>query len=215
MIAAGALSSMAQSNVYSLNVVGYYNVTLTNGYQLFANQLDLDGTGTNNTAATVFGTNLPNLSQVLTWNGSSFGSVTYKTSSGFTGAQLPAVNLALNPGNGVFVLLNASAPVTTVTVVGTVMQSGSGVVVPYVPGYNLLSSQAPLAGGVQTTLGYIPNNLDQVLTWNASIQNYNAKSTYKASSGAWSGGEPQIAIGQSFFVFTADSGSWTNTFVVQ
>ena len=58
LLAAGALTSMAQSNVFSLNVVGYYNLSLTNGFQLVANQLDLDGTGVNNTLQSVFGTSL-------------------------------------------------------------------------------------------------------------------------------------------------------------
>jgi len=216
LCAAGALSSMAQ-NVYSLNVVGYYNVALTNGYQLFANQLDVDGTGTNNTLVTVFSTNLPNLSQVLTWNNAqaTYLSVTYKTaSSSFTGANIAACNAAVNPGNGVFVFLGPSAAPTTLTVVGQVMQKGAGVPVGYTPGYNIVSSQAPLSGGVQTTLGYIPNNLDHVLIWNNAQSQY-ISSTYKTSTGLWGGGEPQIAVGASFFLQTTATGSWTNTFVVQ
>src|SRR5882762_6016565 len=61
ILAAGAATSMAQ--VYSLNVVGYVTVNLTNQaptrLTLVANQLDLDGTGTNNTLLTFLGTNLP------------------------------------------------------------------------------------------------------------------------------------------------------------
>ena len=43
---------MAQ-NVYSLNVVGYINIPLVEGFNLVANQLDFDGTGLNNTPANV------------------------------------------------------------------------------------------------------------------------------------------------------------------
>src|SRR5882672_6022591 len=64
MLAAGAATCMAQGNVYSLNVVGYINVSYTNKFQMVANQLDLDGSGTNNTVQTVFGTNVPSLSTV-------------------------------------------------------------------------------------------------------------------------------------------------------
>src|SRR3954470_8755678 len=47
-LAAGAATSMAQSNVYSLNVVGYYNVPVpANQLVLVANQLNT----TNNTIA--------------------------------------------------------------------------------------------------------------------------------------------------------------------
>src|ERR1051325_7668433 len=48
--AAGLASSMAQSNVYSLNVVGYYNVVIPGGTKvMLANQLNT----TNNTLAGV------------------------------------------------------------------------------------------------------------------------------------------------------------------
>ena len=68
---------MAQSNVYSLNVVGYINVSYTNRFQMVANQLDLDGTGTNNTVQTVFSTNVPGLTTVYTFTpGSGYASAT-------------------------------------------------------------------------------------------------------------------------------------------
>ena len=52
-LVAGVATSMAQSNVYSLNVVGYYNVPVTaNQYVMIANQLNT----TNNT----IGSLLPN-----------------------------------------------------------------------------------------------------------------------------------------------------------
>src|ERR1044071_5172553 len=76
LLAASAVSSMAQGSVYSLNVVGYINVTLTNGFNLIANQLDLNGTlnFTNNTVTAVLGTNLPANSKAYA----------YDTSSGYT-----------------------------------------------------------------------------------------------------------------------------------
>ena len=50
ILAAGLASSMAQSNVYSLNVVGYYNVVIPGGTKVMvANQLNT----TNNTLAGV------------------------------------------------------------------------------------------------------------------------------------------------------------------
>jgi len=53
-LAAGLVTSQAQP-VYSANVVGYMNVPLPSGqYISMANQLDFDGTGTNNNVGTVF-----------------------------------------------------------------------------------------------------------------------------------------------------------------
>lgn len=210
---------MAQSNVYSLNVVGYINLSLTNGYQMVANQLDLDGTGTNNTLGSVFSTNLPNLTQVLAWTASSqsFVLATYRASTGaFAGDTADVTSMGIQPGEGVFVSLSPAAAPTTVTLVGTVLQAGSGVSYSLPTGYSIASSQAPLAGGVQTTLGYPAGNLDQVLTWSIPASSY-VLSTYRASTGAWSGGEPQIGVGESFFVnvHAATGVTWTNTFTVQ
>jgi hypothetical protein len=219
LVAAGALSSMAQSNVYSLNVVGYVNISLTNGYQMIANQLDADGTGTNNTLATVFGTALPNLTQVLSWDpvAQTFDVSTYRTStSAFAGNTAGVTATGIQMGQGVFVNLPAAAAATTVTTVGTVMQAGAGVPAVLPQGYSLVSSQAPIAGGVKSTLGYPAGNLDQILTWDIPSQSYTL-STYRASTGLFTGGEPQIAVGQSFFakVAAAAGVTWTNTFVVQ
>lgn len=218
LVAAGALSSMAQSNVYSLNVVGYINLSLTNGYQMIANQLDLDGTGTNNTLSSVFSTNLPNLTTLLAWNASAqtFVAATYRASSGqFAGDPTDVTTFGIQPGEGLFVNLSGSAAPTTVTLVGTVLQAGSGIAYALPSGYSIASSQAPLSGGVQTTLGYPAGNLDAVLTWSIATGTYNA-STYRSSSGAWTGGEPQITVGESFFVnvHSATGVTWTNTFVV-
>jgi hypothetical protein len=220
LVAAGALSSMAQSNVYSLNVVGYVNISLTNGYQMVANQMDLDGTGTNNTLASVFGTALPNLTQVLAWNpaGQTFVLSTYRASTGvFGGDPADVTTFGLQPGQGVFVNLNNSAAPTTITTVGTVMQAGSGVPAKLPQGYSIVSSQAPLSGGLTTVLGYPAGNLDQALTWDVVNQTY-VLSTYRAATSTWGGaGEPNVAVGQSLFVnvHSAAGATWTNTFVVQ
>src|SRR5436309_353228 len=50
VLAAGAATSMAQSNVYSLNIVGYCNVPVKGGYSFLSNPLD----NGNNSATTLF-----------------------------------------------------------------------------------------------------------------------------------------------------------------
>jgi hypothetical protein len=67
-LAAGALSTMAQSNVYSLNIVGYANVSVPAGNFTYSNPLDLDGT---NNADNVLAA-LPDASIVAVWTGNSF-----------------------------------------------------------------------------------------------------------------------------------------------
>src|SRR5260370_42625696 len=63
-LAAGAVTSMAQSNVYSLNVVGYVNKSFQNGFfTLVCNPLD-DGT---NTLGSIL-QNPPDNTQVFRWS---------------------------------------------------------------------------------------------------------------------------------------------------
>jgi hypothetical protein len=216
LVAAGALSSMAQSNVYSLNVVGYVNLTLTNGFQMVANQLDFDGTGVNNTLGTVFGTNLPNQTRLYIYNATtaSFSTATYLAGSGTWLGDSTGANAALQPGGGVFLSLPAAAAVTTVTTVGTVLQGS--LATPYAAGFNIISSKVPVAGGAGS-LGLTNNisNQDSVYQFVASAQTYGAKHTYLAGSGSWLGGEPQISVGESFWYSAHAAGSWTVTFNVQ
>jgi hypothetical protein len=216
LAAAGALSSMAQSNVYSLNVVGYVNLSLTNGFQFVGNQLDFDGTGTNNTLATVFGTNLPNSTRLYIYNAgtSAFTSATYLAASGTWIGNTAGADAALQPGGGVFLSLPAAAAPTTVTTVGTVLQGTLST--PYVAGYNIISSKVPLAGGAGA-LGLTNNasNGDYVYQFQPGSQTYGSKHTYLAATGIWLGGEPQIAVGEAFWYNAKNAGSWTTTFTVQ
>src|SRR5262245_23243726 len=105
VLAAGAVTSMAQSNVYSLNIVGYVNVPLGNGFTLVANPLD-NGT---NTLSSLF----PNAGfgdAVFQYNNGTF------TSSSFLGSWNP--DLTTKPGGGIF--YQTTTPYTN-TFVGNVM----------------------------------------------------------------------------------------------
>jgi hypothetical protein len=98
------MSSQAQG-VYSQNIVGYVNIPLTNGVlALVAPALDLDGTGTNNTVASVFST--PAIGDtVYVFNGSGYTALNFKV----VGTGHPVVNVT-NWFNG----STADEPVITV-----------------------------------------------------------------------------------------------------
>jgi len=199
LAAAGALSSMAQSNVYSLNIVGYVNLSLTNGFNCVANPLDSGS----NTIQNVFSTNLPN------------GSVVYKFSAGgFNNSYAFARgswsgDASLNPGESVMVLVPS---VTTVTTVGNVL-TGTNSNPNLVTGYSLIASQVPLSGAVQTTLGYTPTTGDVVYTWDAIGQ---AWDPFGFGRGGWSPSEPVINPGEGFFLLTGNATpSWTEVFTPQ
>jgi hypothetical protein len=203
VLAAGIAASNAQ--VYSANVVGYTTLNLVAGYNLVANQLDADGTGNNNTLNSVFGNNLPSSSQVFKFASGSFGtSDLYVTGPGW----LSGGTMTLNPGEGVFVNCPSAA---TVTLVGQVLQGSLSTTIP--AGYSIISSKVPQAGAIQSTLGYVPNNNDQIYQWNAAGQSYPGSVLYVTGPG-WLGGEPTLAVGEACFINSASGGSWARSFTV-
>jgi hypothetical protein len=216
LLAAGVATSMAQSNVYSLNVVGYVNVTLTNGFNCFSNPLDFDGTGTNNTIQGVFGTNLPGNSSVYVWSGGGFN-----TSYAWGGRTPPyswSGNAPLNPGEGVFV--QSSAPVT-LTIVGNVLQ-GTITNQSVTTGFSLLGSVIPVQNGIDSTgnggLQYVPTYGDVVYFWDTVGQGWNSSDAYggRTPPYSWSGGSPVFVPGTGYFLSTANpTPSWVTTFTVQ
>ena len=99
-VAAGAISAVAQQNVYSLNIVGYVNVNVPVGYSLLANPLSAGVTNGANEIMPV----VPD-SQFLTWNGAGFDAVQYSSlfNAWVNPATLdPANPPQLPPGKGFF-----------------------------------------------------------------------------------------------------------------
>jgi len=210
LLAAGVASSMAQSNVYSLNVVGYVNVTIVPGLNMVANQLDADGTGTNNTLLGVFGG--------YPWTG---GTTIYKFVGGspvpYTfshGAFGGAAGVSMNPGEGCFIYSTATTNIT-VTTVGQVLQGTW--TNNLTPPITLVSSIAPLSGTVDSTgnggLGYVPAGGDTLYIWDNTLipPGYDV---YTYSHGHFSP-DPTITPGQGFFIDSTITTGWTNTFTVQ
>lgn len=208
-LAAGLASSVAQSNVYSLNVVGYVNVNLASGYNLVADQLALNGAGSNNTVHAVFGTNLPSGSAVYAFSGGTFANppASYTTKGGW-GGNTNAVNAALAPGGGVFVQVPSAS---TVTFVGEVPQGSLST--PYAAGYNIIASQVPQSGLVQTDLGYTPNSGDALYKYTGGV-GYQPTISY-TTKGGWSPGQPTMGVGEAFFLQAPGSGNWVRNFSVQ
>ncbi len=210
-LAFGVASSNAQ--VYSANVVGYINLTLTNGFNLIANQLDVDGTGTNNTLQTSIGTQLPNLSHAWAFSGGGFQNALYAAGTQKWTGNTNLANAALNPGQGLFIQIPATATTPiTVTLVGNVMQGSLST--PITAGFQIVSSQVPLSGAIDTALNYHPSKLDKAYQWNVSSQSFPASSLYTGT--AWSGaGDPNLAIGQALFLNASSNNVWSTNFVVQ
>jgi len=215
---------MAQSNVYSLNVVGYINRTIpgTGQYALVANQLD---TG-NNVYSNILQT-LPVGTKVLKWTGATFSTAQRVA---FGNGWSPATNSlnTLNPGEAAFIQSAAASTGITNTFVGNVpglaATGGTNPVYSvtftntFPAGFWLSGNQVPETG-TATALGItgaVPASPagSAILLWNEGTQSYNTFTRVSFGVG-WSPSVPSISnVAQGFFFNTKGPGSWTNTFNV-
>lgn len=200
-LVAGLATSMAQ-NVYSLNVVGYYNIPAAAGAKvMIANQLNT----TNNTLAAL----IPN---------GPAGANFYKYSGGFSAYLFDDLDMAwtpdglatLNPGEGAFYV---SPTATTLTFVGEVLQ---GTLVNDLPAGTkvMRSSKVPQAGLISTDLALPGEAGDTLYVYSGGYSAY----LFDDLDMAWTPSEPTIGVGQAFFYVknTGNTGTaWTRNFTVQ
>jgi len=232
-LAATVTASQAQT-VYSQNVVGYINITVTNQTLVFsANQLD---TGSN-TLDNVFNSGVQSgLTKILEWNGAGYNTYTYLNSSasGVGSGWFDSHNNAVGttnyaqPGYGFFIANGAAAPITIPTV-GQVIQGTNIYVIP--PGLSPISLPEPLAStALNSTNVNFPVVSGQVkyLAWNGggyTTYTYLNSSASGVGSGFYDSHNNPIATsawapaGGGFFV---DNGTipsktlyWTNVFEVR
>ncbi len=203
MMAATAASSFAQT-VYSVNAVGFVNVTCPPGFTIIANPLD----GATNTVQALMPSTVPFLSGVFKFDsvGGGFSSSIYLGSGNWT-----ANSMTLVPGEGFF-FKNPATTNITLTFVGNVKQGT--LTTPLPQGFSLVSSQVPQSGLVSTDLGLPVAFLDAVFRFNGS--GYDSSVVINAGPPAtWTGGEPTINVGEGFFVKKqSSSASWTRVFSV-
>jgi hypothetical protein len=208
-------TSMTQSNVYPLNVVGYINVPFTNGFQLVANQLHSDSTATNNTVQSVFSTNVPNLTTVYAFSAGTYanGTLIGTTWNTGTAANTAAVNKGLNAGGGVWLKIPGTSGTSgSFTEVGEVHQGSTALTI--IPGFNIMSLVPPLSAKIQTDMGYPPTSLDTIYRY-STTSGY-VGGTYTRIGTTWNPSEPQPNIGESFWVKSAATANktWTQTYNV-
>ena len=198
-LAASLASSSAQ--VYSLNVVGYYNVTVpAGGFFMIANQLNT----TNNTLRGL----LP-----ARPDGSQF----FKYAGGYAAAASDGVDwdtdFTLNPGEGGFYKDVTGGSGQTLTFVGEVLQGPLTNTLPV--GNSIRSSIVPQEGKLTADLGVPGEDGDQVFVYN------NGYAAFANDGVDWDnpgGGGPTIKVGQGFFYKKVTGGtatSWVRNFTVQ
>jgi len=206
---------MAQSNVYSLNVVGYVNKVLASNlqYTAIANPL----TTTNNTLAGLFGT-LPNGYAVLKYDNVTTLDYVKYTKVAFGTGWSPAAGstVTLNPGEGCLIQSPAGSSAITWTFVGDVMQATTAPLTNgMVTGLQLVGNMVPDAGPVNTLELTNSPLTSKLLKWDIVAQDWTVQYTRVAFGSGWSPSVPSIDVGESFFMNAASPFNWVRTFVVQ
>jgi hypothetical protein len=209
LTAAGIASIQAQSNVYSVNVVGYYNVTIPSGtspgdanrFKLFTQQLRPDGITSptlNNSL-----TNLPAGTIAYVWTATGWSSPT-EFLGGTDGWE---TDHAVPYGSAVFLKNTAATPIT-VTVVGEVAQGS--LTNSYPAGYTPKGPLVPQAGGL-TTVHKFSQVGDKVYSWGPG---WSAPNEYLGGTDGWENGEPNVEVGAGFMISSPAGGNWVNDFTV-
>jgi len=214
----GSISLMAQTNVYSLNAVGYINVTLPPGGTAGAFSI---------VSCPLMASPNNAISNLLNASSGAFkGYKFYGWSGGVGASYLPADTASatkwlgggtetLLPGQAAFISIPAGAAAQTVTFVGTV-PSGSLTNFFYGPGYTLVSSILPTSGLL--TNGLMNYNSatkgDQAYTFDNALQAYDPGYSTKAS-GQWITPPNITNVGSGFFYFTTNAlETWVENFSV-
>lgn len=205
ILAAGLASSMAQANVYSLNIVGYYNVSTPGGLTAAANSLRAAaGTPEQDRADKVI--TYSDGDNIQIWNGASWDvwAMDSQSSSGWynpANGEAPLATLPiLGPGKGFFYGKNTA--VTALTFVGEVRTGTNNVAIGL--GLTAAGSPLPYSGLVSTgPLNLVVQDGDNIQKWNGSSWDVYARDSQ--SSTGWyapnnaEGPEPTVAVGQGFF----------------
>jgi hypothetical protein len=235
LVAAGVASSMAQSNVYSLNVVGYVNINLQPGYSLITLPLQsADPTSSINSVLTNSTPVIPGGAFVYQWDPvhSDLAPAVYAGGDGnwYDQTYNYLQTNSLPPGESFYIYMptiaNGGVANCTVTVVGTVLQGTNS----YTEntGYGFYGNFEPIQGDILTNLFPVTESGSFCYTWNYSTQSFNP-AVYAVTAADNGTPLPQFydqtyntneyvipAVGQGFVYFNAGAAApWTQVFTVQ
>jgi hypothetical protein len=223
-LTAAGIASYAQSNVYSVNVVGYVNVTIpANKYAMVSTPLTFTGAGGNN-ITNVVGGSIPDGTFLFPFsNGTYLDSEQYFDGFGwFPGAAV------VGPGSGFFVKTPAGVG-ATLTFVGEVVQGPATNAL--ISGYSLVGSKVAqsvplgdLTTAESTTMHFPAADSDTLFFFDVASQSYKDAIQYFNGYGWFDSGVggpgpvtgPSPAVAEAFFVYKpGPAASWTRSFTVQ
>jgi hypothetical protein len=225
--ALGATSLVAQTNVYSLNAVGYINVTLPQGFSIVTCPLICSPS---NTVANLF-PNTPAAGGAYQYctvypyvNGVGFGvsDNAGEYAPNGTGWQHGGLE-TLNPGQAIF-FYNASGADLSTTFVGTVPQGS--LTNQLVTGFNLVGSIVPTSGDLSTNSisgNFAPGGFqaaDTLFLFDTGPQSYEVTKSVNLSQTAWNHGNPVTSnVYEGFFYYNSNYNSqgtenWVENFSI-
>jgi len=207
----GISTSIAQ--VYSVNAVGYINLTMLPGFNLVGNQLNRTPNNSLNNA--IMGA--PIESQVLKFANNSYQLELFDGTTWIKPDGNPGT-LSANPGEGLFFFNPGTTPLT-ITLVGDVPQ-GSNLLLCLPPGFSLVCSIVPQAIPLAPQNGFPSVPEMQFIAWDPVTQTYkqhlfNDGSTWILPDGT-PVSSPTAAVGEGFFVFNPNNTTvcWPRSFSV-
>jgi len=217
--ALGSVSMQAQTNVYSLNVVGYINVTCYPGANIIACPLICSPT---NTIGVLLTNNANQLKQCTVfkfdpsapggYDSDTAGTKNNPNPNGWQGGG----TMSLNPGQAIW-FINALGSNVTFTFVGTV-PSGS-LTNTIGNGANLISSILPFTGDMVTnslTMFTNPTAQDVVFVYDTNAPGGYDSYTYSKKNSDWGPSDPVLSnVAEGFwYITTASSIKWVENYSV-
>jgi hypothetical protein len=214
--AAVAMVASSQAQVYSVNAVGYVNVNIDPGFNMVSNPLNAADNSIQALFKNFQGT-IPGGLKVYNYDGTTgqFDTIQWNDLDNvFDPADLAAKSIT--PGNGVFVF-NPSATQLKLTFVGEVPQGALSNPLP--KGFSIKASQVP-QDAKPDAIGLGGQGGDKIFRYNKTTKAYDGY-TFDDLDNVWKSNttgnpdSPTIAVGESFFLFRAQSaGTWTRNFSV-
>jgi hypothetical protein len=194
---------MAQ--VYSVNMVGYINQSIPNGFSMIANQLN---NSPNNTVAALFPAPADG-TRIYKFNTATGGFIIMQYIDGEWSPE--ATTQTLNPGEGAYIFAPAAF---THTFVGEVALTST---VNLPAGFSMVGSalpqSLPLTGTPPAGLGFPIGDGDRIYRFNPATGGFLID---QFVDGEWSNGAPPTpAIGEGFYAFNNGAAKgWSRTFTV-
>ena len=192
--------SVASGAVACENAVGFVRLWIPPGFSMVANPL----LTTNASIAALF-KDMPAGTIVYLYDVVSGFSVNEFEPSAYGGWTIPDQTLV--PGQGAMVI-NPTHNTYLLNVKGAVAQGNLAHTVP--AGWTLQSSEVPIAGQVDTALGFPLDNGDVF----ARFDNLQGEFTFYAFLGVWVGDVPVIGVGECFWAYKKTPGAWRRTFSI-